>query len=268
MVDSTTHYRVLLAQQYSWMLGKEFEQAVVDQQREFSALGIGEGRRNVAVDLGCGPGHQAAALADLGFSNVLAIDTSQALLDELVQHRGSRPIDPICADMLDLAHHVADISADVVVCMGDTLTHLETRAAVQSLIDGCWRALRPGGRLLLSFRDYTKPLQGHDRVIPVRLDRDRLMTCILDYADDHVDVMDLIYVRTGNGWDVHKSSYRKLRLSPDDLVRQLCLLGFETKCIPGRMTTMISIKPVRDTSNLGRAVQRDRLSGDRLKSSQ
>jgi SAM-dependent methyltransferase len=264
MVDSTTHYRVLLAKHYSWMLGKEFEQAVADQLREFTALGIGEGRRALAVDLGCGPGHQAAALADLGFDKVLAVDTSQTLLDELVQHRGSRPIDTICANILGLAHHMADGSADVVVCVGDTLTHLETQAAVQNLIDGCCRALRPGGRLLLSFRDYTKPL---DRVIPVRLDTDRLMTCILDYVDDHVDVTDLIYSRAGAGWDVNKSSYRKLRLSPDDVVGRLCSLGFATESIPGRMTTIIAIKPVIVTANQA-TVHRERLPCGRAASSQ
>ena len=143
MADSAPHYRVLLAKHYSWMLGKAFEDAVTEQRREFAEVGIAPGHHGLAVDLGCGPGHQAAALADLGFSRVLAIDTSQILLEELIKHRGERPIEAIRDDILRLAQYVPNASVDVVVCMGDTLPHLESVAQVRALLGGCWQALRP-----------------------------------------------------------------------------------------------------------------------------
>ena len=105
MVDSATHYRILLAKHYCWMLGSAFEDAVTERRRQFTELGIGSGHYRLAVDLGCGPGYQAAALADLGFAKVLALDTSQTLLDELVEHRGSRSIEPICDDILRLPQY-------------------------------------------------------------------------------------------------------------------------------------------------------------------
>ena len=37
MNDSATHYRVLLAKHYSWMLGKAFEDAVTEQRSKRSA---------------------------------------------------------------------------------------------------------------------------------------------------------------------------------------------------------------------------------------
>jgi SAM-dependent methyltransferase len=146
---------------------------VTEQRREFAELGIGPGQHGLAVDLGCGPGHQAAALADLGFGRVVALDTSQILLDELIEHRGERPIEPICDDILKLAQYVPKDSIDVVVCMGDTLPHLESVAQVRALAEACWQALRPSGRLLLTFRDYSQALQGLDRIIPARLDADK-----------------------------------------------------------------------------------------------
>jgi SAM-dependent methyltransferase len=243
MADSATHYRFLLAKHYCWMLGKAFEDAVTEQRKEFVELGIGSGHHGLAVDLGCGPGHQAAALADLGFGRVLALDTSQILLDELIGHTGERPIEPIRDDILTLAQHVVKDSVDVVVCMGDTLPHLETVVQVRALLEACWQALRPSGRLLLTFRDYSQALQGLDRIIPVRLDADRIMTCILDYAADHVEVTDLIYTRVGAGWDLHKSSYRKLRLAPDEVVALLRSLGFSVTSVAGRMTKIMAMKP-------------------------
>jgi SAM-dependent methyltransferase len=243
MADSATHYRVLLAKHYCWMLGKAFEDAVTEQRREFTKLGIGPGCHGLAVDLGCGPGHQAAALADLGFSRVVALDTSQILLDELIKHRGERPIEPLCDDILKLAQYVPKDSADIVVCTGDTLPHLESGSQVRSLFEACWQTLRPSGRLLLTFRDYSQALQGLDRIIPVRLDADKLMTCILNYATDHVEVTDLIYTRAGAGWDLHKSSYRKLRLASDEVVALLSSLGFAVTSTSGQMTRIVALKP-------------------------
>jgi hypothetical protein len=68
------------------------------------------------------------------------------------------------------------------------------------------------------------------------------MTCILDYAADHVEVTDLIYTRVDAGWDVHKSRYRKLRLAPDEVVALLRSLGFEVTSIAGRMITIVAMK--------------------------
>ena len=110
-------------------------------------------------------------------------------------------------------------------------------------MEACWQALRPSGRLLLTFRDYSQALQGLDRIIPVRLDADKLMTCILNYATDHVEVTDLIYTRAGAVWNVDNGSYRKLRLAPDEVVALLRSLGFSVTSVAGRMTKIMAMKP-------------------------
>lgn len=53
------------------------------------------------------------------------------------------------------------------------------------------------------------------------------MLCALDYGHrDTVTVNDLVYTRVAAGWELHKSSYRKLRLGPDWLAEQLAAAGF------------------------------------------
>jgi 16S rRNA G1207 methylase RsmC len=52
--------------------------------------------------------------------------------------------------------------------IGDTVTHLPGHDAVESLIEKSAAALSPGGTLVLSLRDYTVPLTGDQRFIPVR----------------------------------------------------------------------------------------------------
>ena len=42
-------------------------------------------------------------------------------------------------------------------------------------------------------------------------------------------INDLIYVRDGASWSLHKSSFRKIRLSVEDVLADLRLLGFSVK---------------------------------------
>ncbi len=115
--------------------------------------------------------------------------------------------------MLTFRDH-ADGPLDVVLCMGDTLTHLPGRSAVEALADEAIAALSPGGVFCATFRDYTAPLEGDARFIPVRSDEQRTLTAFLEFDSDVVNVHDLVHERGPDGWALHVSSYPKLRLDP------------------------------------------------------
>jgi 2-polyprenyl-3-methyl-5-hydroxy-6-metoxy-1,4-benzoquinol methylase len=208
------------------MFGVAFASKVAEQQALLRRLGVGLVAGKVAVDLGCGPGYQSVALAGLGFPDIVAIDSCQALLDELSAQAGALPIKAVCGDMLDLERWAAPGSAGAVVCMGDTLTHLQSRGDVSTLFAAAYEALAPGGMLVLTFRDLSVELKGLDRFLPIRSDANRIMTCVLEYEPDTVVVNDLVHVREKDGWVLQKSSYRKLRLSVNDVLRELRELGF------------------------------------------
>jgi len=225
MSDAARHYETLLARHYSWMVGTEFDAKMAEQQALLQELGVhGSG---LAIDLGCGPGYQAVALAKLGFSPVMAVDGSQILLDELQSHTKSLPIKPVRADIRDLKQFATPESASAIICMGDTLTHLSNLENVSRLLTGAHRALKPGGVLALTFRDLSVAREGLDRFLPIRADDDRIMTCVLEFETDHVVINDLIYVREGESWSLHKSSFRKIRLGVADVLADLRLLGFK-----------------------------------------
>jgi SAM-dependent methyltransferase len=227
MNDAIRHYDELLAEHYSWMVGVPFEEKAAEQKALLADLGLKPGRHGTGIDLGSGPGYQSAALADLGFSRVIAVDTNQVLLDELRAQKGQRPIEAVHGDLCEFIGHAPAGGADAVVCMGDVLTHLESQKDVSGVLAGAFAALGPGGRLVLTFRDMSQALAGLDRFIPVQSDASRVMTCFLEYEPGTVVVHDLIHSRNGSGWDLRKSSYRKLRISSQDVVRQLKALGFE-----------------------------------------
>ncbi|WP_268807282.1 class I SAM-dependent methyltransferase [Bryocella elongata] len=199
----------------------------------------------LAVDLGSGPGFQTIALSEMGYSPVLALDTSESLLKELQLHQKELPVRTICADLLDLSHFVSPASVNAIVCMGDTITHLETKDAVESLLGSVFDALVPGGRLVISYRDLSVEATGLDRFIPVHADEDKVMTCFLEFdKTDTVMVHDLVYSRVNHQWLLEKSSYRKLRLPIGWLDDAMVRVGFVVhKGQAGRLLRLVGRKP-------------------------
>lgn len=229
MSSALEHYESLLAEHYTWMFGmppavKAAEQCELLTRLEITSDGFAGG---LAVDLGAGPGFQSMALSDMGFKRVLALDTSAKLLQELRSNCGTRPVLAIEDDMMNVGRHVAPATADLIVCMGDTLPHLPARELVPRLFVEVFRTLRSTGRFVLSFRDLSSELHGLDRFIPVRSDADKVMTCFLEYGPTAVMVHDLVHVREGDSWRLRKSSYPKLRLAIGEVRSHLEEAGLE-----------------------------------------
>ncbi|HKF50489.1 MAG TPA: class I SAM-dependent methyltransferase [Terracidiphilus sp.] len=251
MATAQEHYSNLLAKHYTWMFGTTFEEKAAEQRAILTEL-LGpraEAGSTLAVDLGCGPGFQSIALAQMGYSPVLAIDTSRSLLDELESHRhalgGNLPIQTLCDDVMDIGGLVSPSTARVIVSMGDTITHLASRAAIAALIQSVATALVPGGRFIVTFRDLSAELAGLDRFIPVYGDDDRVMTCFLEFdRPDSVLVHDLVYCRDGAKWNLAKSSYRKLRVAEEWLASAMTSAGLAVESgRAGRLIRITGTKP-------------------------
>jgi SAM-dependent methyltransferase len=221
------HYDRHLGSIYSWMLG-DMGAAIENARAELRDLGIAARPPGLAVDLGAGPGVHALPLAELGFS-VVALDTCAGLVEELQQRAESRSIHAVLDDLTSFRKHCAR-PADIILCMGDTLTHLPTRQDVEQLFREVRAALAPGGLFVATFRDYVSaPLRGTSRFIPVRGDAQRILTCFLEYSDEIVTVHDIVHNRGESGWGMQVSAYPKLRLDPRWTQATLSSLGFTTK---------------------------------------
>lgn len=244
------HYENLLAEHYTWMLGAEFAELVAQQRDILDALHAGHANGSgVALDLGCGSGIHSIALAQLGHETVLGVDFSSTLLAELAMHGARYPaVHTVHADFTEgLESIVSPATVETAVCMGDTITHLPDIESVRGVFAATFQALAPGGRFVLSFRDLTVPLHGLDRFLPVHADADRIMTCFLENDGDSVRVHDLVHRRTiEGGWELRKSSYRKIRLSPAWVTTQLREQGFivdEPTLGPRRMYVISARRP-------------------------
>ena len=223
MSSVTEHYATHLGPVYTWMAGGA-DAAIARGAKEIEALGLTPRLTGQAVDLGAGFGMHAIPLARRGFT-VLAIDTCGVLLQSLRQAAGDLPIRTVEGDLLAFPRHVEGVS-ELVLCMGDTLTHLPDFASVEALLSSVAEQLCAGGRFVLTFRDYSTPLHGEQRFIPVRSDSSRILTCVLDYEDEHVVVQDLLHELDGTVWRQRLSSYRKLRIDPAVAIAALESHGF------------------------------------------
>ena len=212
------HYADHLARIYVWMAGgiqAAFEQGSADIAPFLAA----PGEQRVAIDLGAGFGMHAIPIARAGYF-VTAIDSSSILLAELQTQAAGLSVRAVEDDLLNFQQHVTR-EADLIVCMGDTLTHISLQSDVDDLLRKVARSLKPGGKFVATFRDYTSPLSGQARFIPVRSDESRILTCFLEYGPEHVMVHDIVHERSGDGWRMRVSAYPKLRLSPTHVRQSL-----------------------------------------------
>lgn len=244
MKTATDHYASHLAPIYAWMCGG-VEAALIRGESELDALGLMPHATRRALDLGAGFGTHSIPLARRGFE-VLAIDSSAELLHELRALAASLQVQAVQGDILSFRKHLTG-APEVILCMGDTLTHLGDVGAVESLFADAAAVIAPGGTFVLSFRDYTVPLEAERRFLPVRSDADRILTCFLEYQDEHVDVHDLVHERHGGEWRQRVSAYRKLRLSPDRVASALDEAGFSTQRQAGssRMVRLVAARKPR-----------------------
>lgn len=233
------HYDQHLANFYAWMMG-DFDQRVGENRELFQKILRVNGGR--AIDLGCGHGIQSVALASLGFS-VKAVDFSADLLRDLSSKKGTYPIDIIDADVIEFLDE-SDVNADLIVCMGDTLTHLPSIDALTRLFALAYQKLSPGGQLIVSFRSQQIALEGDKRFIPVKSDHQRILTCFLEYFPEHVVVHDILHEKAETGWVQKVSSYSRLRLSEPRVAALMRDAGFaEISSLTSGMVVISATRP-------------------------
>ena len=223
MATVIEHYDKVLSDVYSWIFGG-FEIAIQRNAEFIIKHNLRPEGSGIAVDLGSGCGFQSIPLAKAGYS-VTAIDIDIKLLNELKSNCGELQINTIRDDLINFDKNTKK-GVELIVCMTDTIAHLESKEKVISLFDKAFKALEPKGKFILTFRDLTHELNELDRFLPVKSDENIIFTCFLEYEAETVKVNDIVYKKSSGEWKLFKSFYRKLRLSKDWIVKELQYSGF------------------------------------------
>ena len=233
------HYDKHLGNIYSWMTG-DFEIKQKEFRNFLQENAIIPTSGKIAIDLGAGHGIQSVALAKLGF-NVIAVDFNDQLLAELKINAKDLKIE-ILNDDIKKVKQFAKIEPELIICCGDTLSHLDNKNNIKEFIKDISNTLTKNGKIVLSFRDYSSELTGDDRFIPVKSDETKILTCILDYDKETVRVTDLLYEKTETGWKQKVSSYLKVRILTTEIVELLETKGMRIQFnqVTNRLTTIIA----------------------------
>lgn len=236
------HYSALLDDVYPWMMGS-FEAKAEQEQVLLARLGLIPRSCRKALDLGCGPGYQSVALARLGF-DVTGVDTSESLLEVLRRESHQLPVRGVLGDIQRL-RDLAPGPWEVAVCMGDTITHLPSREAVESVLVSLAASMEPGGTVVIGYRDMSILPTGLGRFIPVKADNERVAVCFLEEeGPDTYLAYDIMHTREGAHWRFAKGCYRKLRLGADWLTGRLadCGLAVRHRETERGMTVLVAVK--------------------------
>jgi SAM-dependent methyltransferase len=177
-------------------------------------LGLAAG---AVLDASCGIGTQAIGLAGAGFA-VTATDISPASVERCVREAAARG--------LGIATAVADIRVldvdgaggfDAAVTFDNALPHLLADADLDAACAALRRALRPGGTLLASIRDYDELLRTRPSGDPPRRivtdGGERIVFQVWDWvSDDRYTLRHFIMAASGGGWAVSErtTTYRAL----------------------------------------------------------
>ncbi|MBL7934053.1 MAG: class I SAM-dependent methyltransferase [Bacteroidia bacterium] len=217
-MNAKKHYDSHLARIYSWMAG-DFNARTVEFCSFLESQHIKPVSSKIAIDLGAGDGAQSSALAKGGYS-VKALDFNHDLLEELKKNCKDEDVTAYEDDLMSIGKF-AKQNPELILCWGDTLTHLDTQGRIESFIEQCADTLAPGGKLILSFRDYSEKIVGDKRFIPVKSDSNRILTCFVDYLPTHVMVTDIIHELQDGKWQQKVSSYTKVRISEEEVLEIL-----------------------------------------------
>lgn len=235
------HYDRYLGNFYSWTVG-DFTEKQALQEKFFLENDITPRLSGVAFDLGSGHGINSIALANLGFS-VRAIDFNQQLLEELKERIEHRTIEAVDAHLLEYLYAVR-LRPELIVCMGDTLTHLSGPDQVEELIALSSQKLERGGKLIISYRELMNELTNEKRFILVNSDESRIHSCYLEYLPGYVKVFDVLLEREGNSWKQSVSWYPKLRIAVSRIISLFEKYGLSLlkKEVTFGMTHLIAVK--------------------------
>lgn len=218
MSDVKRHYAELLGSVYTWYTssaGDPVARAAAWLERH------GLAGATTYLDLGAGSGAHVVALLRAG-KRVTAVDFDAALLAELranaADHAGRLVVHE--AELLAFLRTAERRSFDIILCAGDTLTHLATIGDVEEFVRESARCLAPGGCLAVSYRDSTRfSAEGVARFVEVARDARRTMHCLLEPIDaEHLRVTDIVTEVLASGPRTRIGDYVKLRILPERIV--------------------------------------------------
>jgi len=169
-------------------------------------------RDAVIVDLGCSEGIALEWLADLGYKNLLAVDSDQVAVS-IARERLERYIDTenICTG--DILHYIQGLPSNSaqIILMNDVIEHLDSDY-LELLIPDILRVLKSGGSFIAKTGNMENPfnlaLFARDFTHKIFFTTNSLKQLMImsGFLPNMIDVQPVKFPVTAKNWPVHVSS--------------------------------------------------------------
>ncbi|MDH7514321.1 MAG: methyltransferase domain-containing protein [Bacteroidota bacterium] len=189
--DLPTEFYDRISIEYDGMTGREKR---IDAARRALAHFVEEYDIHSAVDMGCGSGVHAAALADLGV-NVVGVDISPRMIAVATESAGSRTRTRFQTG--DFFSSFSLHMFDAVFCLGNSLPHIESEAALRAVLTHWHGLLKPKGRLIVQLLNFDRFMRTGERIVAVTRSGSVLTVRFYDFTDPRW-TFNILFVR-GNG---------------------------------------------------------------------
>ncbi|MCB2212749.1 class I SAM-dependent methyltransferase [bacterium] len=216
-------------------LGEKYDSMIrwktrLERETPFLQRLFGEKRINRVLDLACGTGHHSLMFRKWG-CDVIAYDASQALLD-VARANVSDDDDGIqfVQGTFDELPVKVDGPLDAILCLGNSIPHLQSREELGQLFRDVFALLKPGGVFVFQNRNYDRLLKTRERFLLPTTHRssghEQLYFRFNDFEGDKVRFNIVHFRQVNEGWvhDVYSTE-----LSPwihNDLAAELKAAGF------------------------------------------
>jgi SAM-dependent methyltransferase len=208
------------------------------------------------LDVACGTGRHAIALAQRGY-RVTGADLSAAMIERAQANAAAATAEGIqfviagfgqlSGRLIGGLHPVE--AFDAVLCLGNSLPHLLTEAALHETLADMAAVLRPDGLLLVQMRNMDAVLDRRSRWMPLQARRERtpdsetgrewLFARFYDFNEDGSLTFNVMTLERGSPGEAWKQKVDATRLYPwryDQLVPLVAAAGFSGLLSYGDMT--------------------------------
>jgi glycine/sarcosine N-methyltransferase len=194
------------------------------------------------LDAACGTGQHAIALARLGF-DATGADLSANMVARAKENAraADAPVDFKQAGFGELTRAFGDHSFDAIICLGNSLPHVLTPAALMASLRDFRECLRPGGLLIIQNRNFDSVLASRQRWMEPQAHREGQEEWLfMRFSDFEADGLLTFHVvtlhrRAGGAWGQSTVSTQLWPQTQAKLVRALTDAEFSTPTLYGDM---------------------------------
>lgn len=129
----------------------------------FLCEGLNESAK--VIDIACGSGSYAAALADKKY-NVIGIDLDSSMIKLAENKKGSNNVEFRNMDMKDIKKEYGHKKFDLIYCIGNSIAHLKDKSEIKNLIKDMYDLLNEKGVAIIQIVNYDRILKYNVKSLP------------------------------------------------------------------------------------------------------